>query len=48
MPIPSKEWIKPLFIEAAADYHDLKTKSNVQPAGSKLPETEQQKNDDAA
>ena len=48
MPIPTKKWIKPLFPEAHKDFHDLKPKSNVQPAGSKLPEAEQEKNDDEA
>ena len=45
MPIPTKKWIKPLFIEASRDYHDYKMPSSVQPAGSKLPEAEQEKAD---
>ena len=48
LPIPTKKWIKPLFIEAAKDFHDYKMPSSVQPAGSKVPEAEQQKADDEA
>ena len=48
MPIPTKKWIKPLFPEAHKDFHDFRMPSKVVPAGSKLPEAEQQKADDEA